>query len=318
MPIGVILVFLVSCTPRGNEGDAWRGVPPPPIPPFAQHLQTGYPTSGDARWTRYDTEESFEVLHAFYRDALAGAAGRYRCTVTVRDPTCGTVWRWSDASRVLVFDQGTPGTASWQTFEIPIETDAQSGRHTVDVLQHLSDQLPQPSSTVASAPLHPLVGDWQATDPQAHSDFILRLDDHGHASVIMPFAARPPALRGTYHMDTTTLHMTLAASAIPDVQIAEPCVAFPSFFRNVCDASIVPTPTSPYPAPDATSTPTASPPIRLPASAYPSLTPLVVPTPTITRESRIETSFAVVLDGDTLILNHQSGSSQTFHKLHSK
>ena len=92
MPIGVILVVLVSCTPRGNEGDAWRGVSPPPIPPFAQHLQTGYPTSGNARWTRYDTEESFEVLHAFYRDALAGTCCQYcfrRAKVRTITPVAG-------------------------------------------------------------------------------------------------------------------------------------------------------------------------------------------------------------------------------------
>jgi len=290
----VVLLVLYSfpsllAPPFGGAGP-WRFVEGIPLPPQAQQVQRAYQRgpyyddSAPTRITTFDTDHPVAAIQQFYGAALPRRGWHHGCTHKYSDVPRGD--DWGEVRDVYV------PTGWWHDYAIYIAIGAPTadGTRQVDIAEIVLRDPLVPCPPVATEPPDSLFGAWQATDAVAGQDFMLRLDDQGHASVVLPHSARAPELRGTYRLDTTTLHLTLTAHPIYDVHRPEPCVPFPAFLRNVCQA--INADEDPN-APD-------------------------VPLPPDWQASRIDTSFAVVRDGDTLLLTDPSGSTQAFHKVSSK
>lgn len=316
----IVGLFLVPSVGAFWPAARWYVVARPPLPTHAMHIQTEYPprfTGSDDvnRTTTFTTDQPPAVIQQFYRTTLPSQGWHYLCTVTPTEPPCGYLSLWPDAEELIEVYEPDLRVKHARAVEITIVRPDARGMRTVQIYEVLvdrSNRMPRSTDPTGPPPVA-LVGQWRGTDSATGKHFILRFYQDNRVEVVSGNWER-----GDYRWEgDTALRMTFTGAArLRVVGEADDgayglCRHAPTLLKEQCQV----TDPSSYPGPPPTSTPTPTPVATVtPDPAYPG-PPTPTPQPLEAVSSRIDATFAVVVDGDTLTLTNPSGMTQTFQRV---
>ena len=304
------IIRFIADYPAGR----WLFIHPTLVPSYAMNVQRPVSSMDDdfgLRRTVFETDQSVDTIQQFYRANLPKRGWAYRCTVRSADPPCGNwVLDAPEDELVDVYDRGTPGASNWRTFEISISKPDAGGIRRVWLYDGgWGSRVASPGEPITlKHPEFAILGNWRTTDVPSGIDFLLRFYEGGRIKILFPSLVEVDGLDGEYEWVENGDLRLIFHWYFQSIEIENSsCEKYaPSFLKGFCQHQVVDESES-YPEPEIV------PQSLYPGPPYPE--PLPVPTPAPGAINQLDEFFEAVIDGDTLTLTHQSGATQTFHRV---